>query len=83
MKSTLSDIIKMLKAESRWDHVSFAVLVILENAHSGVTMTALSDLCGHSSAATTGSIDSMERSGLISRYYDPADRRKILIQRTA
>lgn len=37
---------------------------------------------GHSTAATTGMIDKLEKMGLVERIYATKDRRKIMIQIT-
>lgn len=60
-----------------------AVILSLCTAHPPPTMTVLSDACGISTAAMTGSIDRLEGLGWAKRTLVEGDRRSIAITITS
>lgn len=51
-------------------------------SESAPTMSALSRMLGHSTAAVTGSVDRLEKRGLSLRIFPEQDRRKVQVTTT-
>ncbi len=63
-------------------HSQFYLLGYLSTCQRGLTMTDIARKMGHSTAASTGLVDRLEKLGYVERTHDADDRRKVIVRIT-
>lgn len=73
-----------LSKELSRDNISFAQFFLLSYLATSkeLTMTAIANKMGHSTAAATGLVDRLEKLGYMERTHAVDDRRKVLVRVT-
>lgn len=78
---TLFEQLYVVSKYLRTKDLTFQQLVLLSTvrAEEPISMTRISEVLGHSTAASTGIVDACEKRQLVCRQHDPVDRRRVSV----